>query len=170
MKETASQSMVVAALIATIVFAAAFTVPGGYNQTNGVPMFFHKRSFIVFVISDAISLTFSSVSLLIFLSILTSRYAEDDFLELLPKRLMRGLTTLFFSIAAMMVAFSVSFFVLYQNMIWIPIVISAIASIPVILYARLQYDLLGDVYNSTYTSKNLFKPEKLKIYYQNPKH
>ncbi|XP_052622874.1 uncharacterized protein LOC111903468 isoform X2 [Lactuca sativa] len=171
MKETASQSMVVAALIATIVFAAAFTVPGGYNQTNGVPMFFQKRSFIVFVISDAISLTFSSVSLLIFLSILTSRYAEDDFLELLPKRLMRGLTTLFFSIAAMMVAFSVSFFVLYQNnLIWIPIVISAIASVPVFLYARLQYDLLGDVYNSTYTSKNLFKPEKLKIYYQNPKH
>ncbi|KAI3669830.1 hypothetical protein L6452_41256 [Arctium lappa] len=35
MKETASQSMVVSALIATIVFAAAFTVPGGYNQENG---------------------------------------------------------------------------------------------------------------------------------------
>ncbi|KAL4561460.1 hypothetical protein LXL04_033626 [Taraxacum kok-saghyz] len=170
MKDTASQSMVVAALIATIVFAAAFTVPGGYNQDNGVPMFLHKRSFIVFVISDAISLAFSSASLLIFLSILTSRYAEDDFLELLPKRLMRGLTTLFFSIAAMMVAFSVSFFVLYHsNLIWVPIVISAIASVPVILYARLQYDLLGDVYNSTYGSKNLFKPEKLKIYYQNPK-
>ncbi|GKC86250.1 ankyrin repeat-containing domain, PGG domain protein, partial [Tanacetum coccineum] len=33
MKGTASQCMVVAALIATIVFAAAFTVPGGYNQT-----------------------------------------------------------------------------------------------------------------------------------------
>ena len=30
MKDTASQWMVVAALIATIVFAAAFTVPGGY--------------------------------------------------------------------------------------------------------------------------------------------
>ncbi|PWA85373.1 ankyrin repeat-containing domain, PGG domain protein [Artemisia annua] len=34
MKGTANQCMVVAALIATIVFAAAFTVPGGYNQDN----------------------------------------------------------------------------------------------------------------------------------------
>ncbi|KAK9068525.1 hypothetical protein SSX86_012639 [Deinandra increscens subsp. villosa] len=36
MKGTASQSMVVAALIATIVFAATFTVPGGYDQENGL--------------------------------------------------------------------------------------------------------------------------------------
>nr|GEX38089.1 ankyrin repeat-containing domain, PGG domain protein [Tanacetum cinerariifolium] len=35
MKSTASQCMVVATLIATIVFAAAFTVPGGYDQNDG---------------------------------------------------------------------------------------------------------------------------------------
>ncbi|GKC15922.1 ankyrin repeat-containing domain, PGG domain protein [Tanacetum coccineum] len=39
MKGTASQFMVVAELLATIVFAAAFTVPGSYNQTNGIPIF-----------------------------------------------------------------------------------------------------------------------------------
>ena len=39
-------------------------------------------------------LTFSTISILIFLSILTSCYAEHDFLESLPKRLMRGLATL----------------------------------------------------------------------------
>ncbi|PWA90120.1 ankyrin repeat-containing domain, PGG domain protein [Artemisia annua] len=43
MKGTASQCMVVAALIATVVFAAAFTVPGGYNQTNGIPIFKSKQ-------------------------------------------------------------------------------------------------------------------------------
>nr|GFB71423.1 ankyrin repeat-containing domain, PGG domain protein [Tanacetum cinerariifolium] len=67
MKGTASQCMVVAALIATIVFAAAFTVPGGYgqsndqtsNQINGVPVFHSKATFMVFVVADAISL-FSS--------------------------------------------------------------------------------------------------------------
>ncbi|KAI3678842.1 hypothetical protein L6452_38146 [Arctium lappa] len=171
MKDTASQCMVVAALIATIVFAAAFTIPGGYDQTSGLPMFLHRKSFILFVISDAIALTFASISILIFfLSILTSCYAEQEFLEKLPKRLMRGLTTLFFSIATMMVAFSVSFFVLYRdNFIWVPIVITIFASIPVILYARLQYDLLGDVYHSTYGSKNLFKPQELKLFLQNPK-
>ncbi|KAI7742137.1 hypothetical protein M8C21_032182, partial [Ambrosia artemisiifolia] len=34
LKDTSSQCMVVAALIATIAFAAAFTIPGGYNQTD----------------------------------------------------------------------------------------------------------------------------------------
>nr|GEW46797.1 ankyrin repeat-containing domain, PGG domain protein [Tanacetum cinerariifolium] len=67
MKGTASQCMVVAALIATIVFVAAFTIPGGYaqsndqtsNQINGVPVFHLKATFMVFVVADAISL-FSS--------------------------------------------------------------------------------------------------------------
>nr|GEW80483.1 hypothetical protein [Tanacetum cinerariifolium] len=107
MKDTASQSMAVSALIATIAFAASFTVPGGYDQNNGIPIFLPKQSLIIFIISDATSLTFSTISILIFLSILTSRYAEHDFLESLPKSLMRGLATLFLSFIAMMVTFSV---------------------------------------------------------------
>ncbi|KAK9062041.1 hypothetical protein SSX86_019225 [Deinandra increscens subsp. villosa] len=95
MKGTASQCMVVAALITTIVFAAAFTVPGGYNQTNyqqnGIPVFHSKATFMVFVVADAIALFASSASLLMFLSILTSRYAERDFLDSLPKKLILGL-------------------------------------------------------------------------------
>ncbi|CAH1437141.1 unnamed protein product [Lactuca virosa] len=92
MKDTASQCMVVAALIATIVFAAAFTVPGGYNQDDGIPIFFENVAFIIFVVADAISLFSSSASILMFLSILTSRYAERDFLESLPKKLMSSYT------------------------------------------------------------------------------
>ncbi|GJX86912.1 ankyrin repeat-containing protein [Tanacetum coccineum] len=99
--------MVVSALIATIAFAASFTIPGGYDQNSGSPIFLRKQSLKIFVISDSLSLTFSTISILIFLSILTSRYAEHDFLESLPKRLMRGLATLFLSIIAMMVTFSV---------------------------------------------------------------
>ncbi|KAK9062073.1 hypothetical protein SSX86_019258 [Deinandra increscens subsp. villosa] len=109
MKGTANQCMVVAALIATIVFAAAFTVPGGYDQSpgkqNGIPVFHSKATFIVFVVADAISLFASSASILIFLSILTSRYAERDFLESLPKKLISGLVALFLSITTMTVAF-----------------------------------------------------------------
>lgn len=115
MKATASQCMVVAALIATIVFAAAFTVTGGYDQTNGIPIFNSEAIFMVFVVADAIYLFSSASSILIFLSILTSRYAERDFLQSLPKKLMLGLATLFLSITTMAIAFSVSFFVLYYN-------------------------------------------------------
>ncbi|KAJ9546607.1 hypothetical protein OSB04_019150 [Centaurea solstitialis] len=165
MKNTASQCMVVATLIATIVFAAAFTLPGGYNQDNGIPIFSQKTALIVFVISDAISLIFSSTSVLMFLSILTSRYAERDFLESLPKKLMFGLATLFFSIMTMMVAFSASFFILYnKNLKWIPIIVTGFAAMPVILFAILQFRLLGDVFYSTYQSRYLFKPKNCMLY------
>ncbi|KAJ0468599.1 putative ankyrin repeat-containing domain, PGG domain, ankyrin repeat-containing domain superfamily [Helianthus annuus] len=159
MKGTASQCMVVAALIATIVFAAAFTIPGGYSQNYGIPIFYRKSIFVVFVVADAISLFLSSASILTFLSILTSRYAERDFVESLPTKLMLGLATLFLSITTMMITFSVSFFILYhKEMKWIPIFISVFAVTPVLLYVVLQYHLLVDVIRSTYGSRYLFKP------------
>ncbi|GKA81240.1 ankyrin repeat-containing protein [Tanacetum coccineum] len=165
MKSTASQCMVVATLIATMVFAAAFTLPGGYNQDTGIPIFSQKAALIVFVISDAVSLIFSSTSVLMFLSILTSRYAEGDFLESLPKKLMLGLASLFISISTMMVAFSSSFFILYkENLYWVPIMVTSLAAVPVILYAILQFRLLKDVFNSTYQSRYLFKPKKHILY------
>ncbi|KAL4577748.1 hypothetical protein LXL04_013861 [Taraxacum kok-saghyz] len=167
MKETASQCMVVAALIATIVFAAAFTVPGGYNQNDGIPIFYRQVTFIAFVVSDAISLFSSCASILMFLSVLTSRYAERDFLESLPKKLMLGLATLFLSITTMMIAFSVSFFVLYhKDLKWIPILISLFATMPVLLFATLQFPLLKDVFRSTYGSRYLFRPKKHVLYYE----
>ncbi|GKE21832.1 ankyrin repeat-containing domain, PGG domain protein, partial [Tanacetum coccineum] len=169
MKGTASQCMVVATLIATIVFAAAFTVPGGYTQSDdhknkGLPVFHSEASFVIFVVADAISLFASSGSIIIFLSILTSRYAERDFLESIPNKLMAGLATLFISIATMTLAFSVSFFVLYQQgVLWIPILIAVFAVLPVILYLFLQYGLFFDIIRSTpvstqstYLSRTIF--------------
>ncbi|KAM0061590.1 putative ankyrin repeat-containing domain, PGG domain, ankyrin repeat-containing domain superfamily [Helianthus debilis subsp. tardiflorus] len=166
MRDTASQCMVVATLIATIVFAAAFTLPGGYDQNTGIPFFRKEASLIIFVISDAISLICSSTSVLMFLSILTSRYAEYDFKEALPRKLVNGIATLFLSIVTMMIAFSASFFVLYHNkMRWIPITVTALASIPVMFYIFLQLDLFKDVVKAAYHSKHMFKPNKKRTLY-----
>ncbi|GKF48411.1 ankyrin repeat-containing protein [Tanacetum coccineum] len=78
--------MVVATLIVTVAFAVAFTVPGAYGQTEGLPIFIHDRAYLVFVIADAISLFSSSTSLLVFLSILTSRHGQHDFMYSLPSK------------------------------------------------------------------------------------
>nr|XP_034889339.1 ankyrin repeat-containing protein At5g02620-like [Populus alba] len=51
--------LVVAALIATVTFAAAFTLPGGYKSDRGTALLAKKAAFIVFVISDAISMVLS---------------------------------------------------------------------------------------------------------------
>ncbi|XP_076943124.1 uncharacterized protein LOC143613249 [Bidens hawaiensis] len=157
--------MVVATLIVTIAFAVAFTVPGGYNQEFGIPVFIHDRTFLVFVIADAISLFSSSTSLLVFLSILTSPHDQRDFMYSLPRKLMIGVLTLFISVAAMMVTFSVSFFVLYDNRLkWVPVLIALFASIPVIVFAVMQFPLMVDMFRSMYDSHYLFKPKKHILY------
>ncbi|KAI9126880.1 hypothetical protein K1719_002476 [Acacia pycnantha] len=114
MNRTADKCMLVSTLITTGVLAAAFTVPGGIND-SGTPNYLRKASFMVFSISDTIALISSSVSILAFLSILVSRSVEDDFYESLPSKLIFGLITLFVSITSMMVAFSSAFFVTYDH-------------------------------------------------------
>lgn len=161
MKTTAESCMIVAALIATVVFAAAFTVPGGVKEDTGSPNFLKKVSFIIFSISDPISLVSSSCSILTFLSILTARYAEEDFLWSLPTKLVVGISTLFISIATMMVVFCVTLFILFnEGMQELAILATALASIPVLLFLWQQYRLLLDVVRSTYISNSLFHHRK----------
>lgn len=149
MKDTASSCMLVAALITTVVFAAIFTLPGG-NKDDGTPVFLQSKPFIVFTVTDAFALFSSVISILMFLSILTSRYAEEDFLETLPKRLIIGLATLFFSIASMLVAFTATFFIaLRHQLTWIVIPVALTACVPVTLFAFLQFPLLADMIHST---------------------
>ena len=150
MKDTAQSCTVAVTLIITVVFAAAFTVPGG-NDNGGIPNFLEKTSFLVFVISDALALCSSTSSLLMFLGILTSRYSEQDFLVSLPRRLIIGLITLFFSIASMMVAFGATIYiVLSQPWKWVIIPIALLGCVPVTLFALLQFPLLLDMVLSTY--------------------
>ncbi|KAF9661800.1 hypothetical protein SADUNF_Sadunf19G0106400 [Salix dunnii] len=51
--------LVVAALIATVTFAATFTLPGGYKNDQGTAVLAKKAAFIVFLISDTISMVLS---------------------------------------------------------------------------------------------------------------
>ncbi|XP_060675333.1 uncharacterized protein LOC125421682 [Ziziphus jujuba] len=151
MKETATSCTVVGALIVTIMFAATFTVPGGNDEETGYPKFLDDKTFMLFIISDAISLFSSTTSVLMFLGILTSTYAEDDFLKSLPKKLMIGLGTLFLSIAAMMISFCAAVCLMLDGKkSWVALFIISLASIPVTLFVLMQFPLLIEIYLSTY--------------------
>ncbi|THF98120.1 hypothetical protein TEA_000512 [Camellia sinensis var. sinensis] len=165
MKDTANSCTIAAALIATIAFAAVITVPGGTNGTNGVPVFSKANAFIVFIVSDAISLFTSTMSLLMFLSILTSRYAEGDFLYVLPKRLIIGLVTLFLSITTMIVAFSSTLYLVFgHNKAWILIPVTELACLPITSFVSLQFALLVDLISSTY-GPGIFENKSDRIFY-----
>ncbi|XP_024174687.1 ankyrin repeat-containing protein NPR4 isoform X5 [Rosa chinensis] len=151
MKGTATSCTVIGALIVTIMFAAAFTIPGGNNGTSGLPMFINENLFLVFIASDTISLIFSTTSVIIFLGILTSRYAEADFLQNLPTKMMIGLLTLFIAIATMMIAFSCGLVIMLNGKYsWVPIPGILVASIPVTSFAWMLFPLLVQTFISTY--------------------
>ncbi|KAB2623695.1 ankyrin repeat-containing protein [Pyrus ussuriensis x Pyrus communis] len=145
LKDTSNSCMLVATLIATVVFAAAFT-----RRSQSI--------FLVFVVSDSIALFSSLTSVLMFLSILTARYVEEEFLESLPKRLIIGLATLFFAIAATMVAFGATLLiVLGKKFNWVSILITFLASFPVTLFALQQLPLFIQMVRSTF-GRSMFRP------------
>nr|GEZ27577.1 ankyrin repeat family protein [Tanacetum cinerariifolium] len=151
MKKTADSYTITASLIITVVFAAAITVPGGNDSVTGKPIYQTKSSLIIFAKSDAISLFTSTTSLLLFLSILTARYADEDFLYKLPKRLIFGLVMLFVSMTAMMIAFSATLYIMFgQEKQWILIPIGALAGLPIASFVTLQFSLLVELILSTY--------------------
>ncbi|XP_030957662.1 ankyrin repeat-containing protein ITN1-like [Quercus lobata] len=160
MKGTASSCTVVAALIVTIMFAATITVPGGNKHYSGFPIFLNEKVFMLFIISDALSLLSSSTSLLMFLGILTSCYAEEDFLRSLSIKMMIGLSTLILSIATAMITLCASLFIILQGKSWVVIPVICLASVPITLFAWMQFHLLIDMAISTYGSRILGKKVK----------
>ncbi|XP_026451237.1 uncharacterized protein LOC113351473 [Papaver somniferum] len=165
MKGTAESCMLVATLIATVVSATAFTVPGGNYESGsnnkGIPIFLHEASFMVFAVTDSLALFSSITSVRMFLSILTSRFREEYFLESLPRRLMIGLATLFFSIITIMVAFSATLAIaIGPKFGWFPIPLAVMACVPITLFAFLHFHLFSEIAWSTYRPV-LFRRHKM---------
>ncbi|XP_050281782.1 uncharacterized protein LOC126722672 isoform X1 [Quercus robur] len=161
MKGVANSCTVVGALIVTIMFAAAITVPGGNKQELGLPMFLNVKVFMLFIISDALSLLFASISLLTFLCVTSSSsYKDEDFHQSLPKKMMIGISTLIISIATMMITFCASLSIILKGKSSVIIPVICLASVPVALFAWMQLRLLIDMIKLTYGSRIVDRKEK----------
>ncbi|KAK7372253.1 hypothetical protein VNO80_05628 [Phaseolus coccineus] len=151
-KETAQIFAIVGVLIITVMFAAVFTVPGGYHQETGVPIFINKKEFNVFIVSDIISLFASIIAVLIYIDIQTSRYTEIDFLERLPTKIMSSLGFLSLSLVSMMIAFCAALAIVlqksevYGNHL---ATVAVFASVPFILLLPSQVRLLVEIFQFT---------------------
>ncbi|KAK8348562.1 hypothetical protein V6Z11_A06G089300 [Gossypium hirsutum] len=138
MKDAANSCSVVATLIATVVFVAAIVVLGGTNGDSEFLVFEREKAFVIFTMSDALSLFSSTATILMFLSMLTARYVGDDFLQALPKRLIMGLLTLFISITTMMVAFSSTLYLVFgEAKTWILVCVAEPTRVLVTLFIYL---------------------------------
>ncbi|KAF5454992.1 hypothetical protein F2P56_024612 [Juglans regia] len=146
---TSQSCSVVAALIATVAFTASTTVPGGFDST-GIPALENKPGFDLFAVSSLVALCFSITALVMFLAILTSRYQERDFGRNLPRKLLLGLTSLFVSIAAMLISFCGGhFYVLQDQLKFAAIPVYAVTCLPVTFFAMAQFPLYIDLLRAT---------------------
>ncbi|XP_048133985.1 uncharacterized protein LOC115730820 [Rhodamnia argentea] len=160
-KDTANSCMLVSTLIATVLFAAAFTVLGGNDSNTGAPLLLRREALPIFAISDALGLFSSVTAILLFLAILTSRYEPQDFLDSLPKKIIMGLCFLFLSLAFMLVAFAAALtIVLDKRLEWVFIPITLLTSLPVFLFLVLQLPLLYQMVKSTY-GPSIFRAEDI---------
>jgi hypothetical protein len=136
---TSESCSTVSVLIATVAFAAAYTVPGGSNQETGVPVLLCDPFFVVFTVMDVLSLASSLTSVVMFLSILTSPFDLQDFHHSLPLKLQFGFTFLFFSVAVTMLAFAATIVLIIRlKKRWL---IYTAAFLPVSIFAILQFPL-----------------------------
>ncbi|PQM40041.1 hypothetical protein Pyn_33115 [Prunus yedoensis var. nudiflora] len=148
---TSESCSVVAALIATVAFATATTVPGGIKEDSGKPTLENQPAFDIFAIASLVALCFSVTAMVMFLSILTSRYQEKDFGKGLPRKLLVGLTSLFVSIASMLVSFCAGhFFVLKDKLKYAVFPVYALTCLPVTFFAMVQFPLYVDLIWATF--------------------
>ncbi|XVF65166.1 hypothetical protein PTKIN_Ptkin09bG0224900 [Pterospermum kingtungense] len=168
--KTSESCSVVAALIATVAFATAATISGGVNQETGKPVLQNQPAFAVFAISSLVALCFSITALVLFLAILSSRFEEKDFVNKLPRKLILGLTSLFTSIAAMLVSFCAGhFFELHDKLMFAAFPIYTATCLPISFFALAQLPLYFDLMRAIFkkvphaATRNLL-PKHLALY------
>ncbi|KAL2341179.1 hypothetical protein Fmac_009119 [Flemingia macrophylla] len=144
--KTSESCSVVAALVATVAFTTSTAIPGGPDQETGYPLFQGKPAFNLFAIASLVALCSSVTALVLFLSILTSRFQEKDFAVDLPRKLLLGLTTLFTSIASVLVSFCAGhFFIVEDQLKYAVYPIYAATCLPVSFFAFVQLPLYFDL-------------------------
>ncbi|XP_024978191.1 ankyrin repeat-containing protein NPR4-like isoform X2 [Cynara cardunculus var. scolymus] len=136
MKGTASQLMVVAALVTTISFAAIFTFPGGYSQEDtGIPIFLPKTISKIFIIFDGLSFLLSATSILMVIAFIMFDHHGHNVMTSSYLQIISSIVLVFWSIASIIITYLISLFILYQSHSqWIPILITIFAFMSYTIY------------------------------------
>ncbi|CAM8946701.1 unnamed protein product [Rhodiola kirilowii] len=156
-RRTASSYAIGAVVFATVSFVAAIKVPRLSDNDRQMLGLERRASSNMFEVANAISLFSSCASVLMFLSILTSRYEEGDFLRAVPARLIIGFLTLFIFPVSMMVALSSRIYLMrgHGHQTWI-------LGCVIVLYCVLVSIILGEAINNAFLSGVFRKRSKSK--------
>ncbi|KAK3190211.1 hypothetical protein Dsin_029772 [Dipteronia sinensis] len=120
MKGAKESHLVAAALIATVTFAAAFTLPGGYKnedgKNQGTAILSRNSAFQTFVITDAIAMVFSISAVFIYFIMSVERFKKYIYLFEL------GSWFTVVAMGAMVIAFVTGTYAVLATSFWLAIV------------------------------------------------
>ncbi|XP_074318326.1 uncharacterized protein LOC141655131 [Silene latifolia] len=115
---------VVAALLATITFAAGFTLPGGLNSDSGEALLAKKAGFLVFLLADVYAMC---TSMFVLFSLIWSMVSETDMARLLVDR---SVTLLMHSLYGTLLTFIAGIYtVIAHSSLWAAILVLVMCSI-----------------------------------------
>ncbi|KAK7363639.1 hypothetical protein VNO77_05789 [Canavalia gladiata] len=143
---TSESCSLVAALVATVAFTTSTAIPGGTNDVTGMPQMSGQPAFKVFAVASLVALCSSVTALVLFLSILTSRFQEKDFAVDLPRKLLLGMTSLWTSITSILLSFCAGhYFVIQVGAKSYVYLIYAVTCLPVSFFVLVQLPLYLDL-------------------------
>ncbi|WOG87845.1 hypothetical protein DCAR_0207077 [Daucus carota subsp. sativus] len=126
-KDRTNAQIIVTALIVTVTFTVGFTMPGGYYQSGdlnqGLVLLSKKRAFSAFMISDALALALSTISL--FLYFISTTYEDPQLVSKL-----NGVSSVLtvVSVVAMMLTFTTGTYAVLSHSPHVAITVCIICS------------------------------------------
>ncbi|XP_050282758.1 protein ACCELERATED CELL DEATH 6-like isoform X2 [Quercus robur] len=121
-KERTGTLLLVATLVSTVTFAAAFTMPGGYKESGGMAKFLEKPMFHVFVISNFIAM-YSAIT-----AVVTLLWAHLDDLNLFIAAYKFSVPILGLAITMVSLAFMAGNYLVLRDHNWLAYLVLSIGS------------------------------------------
>ncbi|EYU26167.1 hypothetical protein MIMGU_mgv1a003623mg [Erythranthe guttata] len=142
-KERVNTLLLVATLVATITFAAGFTVPGGYNTDTGMATMLRDKGFNIFIFCDAIAM-YSSIVVAV-----TLIWAQLGDIKLALNALTLAVPLLGIALCMMSIAFTAGVFVVVSKLRWLSTAILVMATVFLVIMFIILAPMCG-----SHTSSN----------------
>ncbi|CAL9081262.1 unnamed protein product, partial [Musa textilis] len=97
-------------LVAAVVFASSFSIPGEKDPRTGNPVYFNRLPFKVFTHAYVIGLSCAATSLVLFLSLVISPYKEQQFRRAIPTKYFFACVSFALALTALLLAFICNIF------------------------------------------------------------
>ncbi|KAK9689091.1 hypothetical protein RND81_09G034800 [Saponaria officinalis] len=149
---------IVAALLATITFAAGFTLPGGLNDKTGEAILATKPAFLVFLLADVIAMC---TAMLVLFYLVWSMVSKPDMARLLVDQ---SVYILMISLYSTLLAFMTGIYTMIaKRSLWAAILIFAMCSIIGISTNRTVLDRMIAKFIPTTSNTNTDTQDRIRL-------